>query len=57
VEGALHGIRIAGDGAEIGSGGLIRFLGALFPVSQRAERNLEACGEFLLSQSGRARGG
>jgi hypothetical protein len=37
----MHGIRVARDGAEIGSGGVVRFLGALFPVSQRAERDLE----------------
>jgi hypothetical protein len=47
-------IRIAGDGAEVGSGGLIRFLGALFPVSQRAEWDLKPRGEFLLRQAERA---
>jgi hypothetical protein len=47
----LHCLRIDRDHLQIGTRGLIWFGSALLPVAQGAERDVEACREFLLRQT------
>jgi len=48
---AEYGGRIARDGPKIGTGGPIWLLRALFPIPQRAKRDLEPRREFFLRQA------
>jgi hypothetical protein len=47
----LDGGGVAGDGFEVGAGGLVGFGSALLPVAEGADGNLVASGEFLLGQA------
>src|SRR5262245_31811971 len=48
-----HRLGIARDHLEIGAGGLIGFSGALFPISEGAERNLKPSGKLFLREAKR----
>ncbi len=50
AQGSLHAIRIAGNDGKIGSGRLIGLSAALFPVSQRAQRDTTSLRELFLGQ-------
>ena len=47
---SVHTLGVAGNGLEIGARRLIRFRPCLFPVAQRAERDLVARRELLLRE-------
>jgi hypothetical protein len=51
IERLIDGFRIAGDHSEIGSGRLIRLCDTLFPIAQRAERNMKSVSELFLGKS------
>jgi len=43
-------VRLPRDDAQIGLGRCVRFLSALLPITERANRNWEGSGEILLAE-------
>ena len=49
-QGAFHAFGVVRNDGEIGTGGLVGFAAALFPIAESAERDVIPRGKFFLCQ-------